>query len=162
MTNRVVFGCDAGQTGGIAIFCDGEPTDVQDMPTYARKAGGEEVNCAALAEMLRVVIRLNPGAVFSACVEAVNAMPKQGVTSSFRFGESFGRLIGVLHALSIPTMMVTPVRWKKTAGLIGTEKDVARTLAVQRWPHLQHLLKLKKHGGRADALWIGLYGVGQS
>lgn len=162
MKSHIVIGADPGQTGAIAFFAMGTATRVIDMPVSSRKAGGEEVNGTLLATEIRGELRyMTPGQTAIAYVEAVHAMPKQGVNSVFRFGESFGRLIGVLQALSIPVVLVPPARWKKDAGLIGTEKDVARTLAIQRWPQMAHLLARKRDIGRADSLLIGAYGVQQ-
>ena len=85
-------------------------------------------------------------------------MPGQGVASTFRFGESVGVVLGVLGALQIPVRMVTPGRWKKAAGILGRDKDAARTLAIQHHPEIADRLTRKKDIGRADAVCIARFG----
>jgi len=90
-------------------------------------------------------------------IEDVNAMPKQGVTSSFNFGMSKGVILGVVQALSVPYELVKPVVWKRKQGFTGHDKDYVRTAAIQKWPELHGHLKLKKHIDRADSLMIALW-----
>lgn len=158
MTLRITLGCDPGQTGCIAVLADGQPAGFIDMPTMPRKAGGHEINAAALAMQLREALRGHPGADVFAVVELVGSMPGQGLASTFRFGQSDGILRGVLGALGIGYITVAPVRWKNHYGLKGQEKDAARTLAIRRFPTAALQLARKKDGGRADALLIALWG----
>lgn len=154
MTHRLVLGIDPGQSGAIAALADGAPKEFWDMPTMPRKAGGNEVDAATLATNIRNIIGRNPGAYTVAVLEAVSAMPKQGVSSVFRFGESFGIVKGILGALRVPVVLVPAATWKRRLGLWGTEKDFARTLAIQRFPIAADPLRRKKDVGRADALLI--------
>jgi len=158
MTFRVTLGVDPGQTGAIAVLADGACAGFIDMPIMLRKAGGHEVNAAELANKLREIVRAHAGAYFIAIVEAVSAMPKQGVSSSFRFGESFGALKGVLGALNIPYRLVPPQMWKRHLRLTGCDKDAARTMVIQRFPEIAESMKRKKDVGRADALLLALWG----
>ena len=157
MTLRVTIGIDPGQTGALAVLADGVFSGFYDMPTLPRAAGGLQINAVALAGKLRGVCMVHRGAHVFAVLEQVGAMPKQGVTSTFRFGESFGVVLGVLGALGIPHMHVRPERWKKYLQLSGQEKDVARTAAVQRHPSASGGLQRKKDVGRADALLIATW-----
>lgn len=154
MALHLTLGIDPGQTGAIAVLADGEFAAFVDMPTMARPAGGEQINGSALASALREVRQRYPGAAVLATLEQVGPMPKQGVTSTFRFGEGFGVVQGVLGALGIPLALVHPQRWKRLMGLQGKEKDVARTVALQRFPAAAAQLQRKKDVGRADALLI--------
>ena len=83
-------------------------------------------------------------------------MPGQGVASMFNFGMGYGIIQGVVSALGIPYELVTPQSWKKRAGLIGKDKDNARTMAQQLYPDAP--LGRKKDIGRADALLIARFG----
>lgn len=157
MTLRLIIGCDPGQTGCLALLADGEPAGFIDMPTMPRKAGGFEVNGAALAAKLRGLLHIHQGAHVMAVVEQVAAMPKQGLASTFRFGQSDGILRGVIAALGISYVEVHPVRWKNYFGLKGQGKDAARTLAIRRFPSVAEQLARKKDGGRADALLLALW-----
>jgi crossover junction endodeoxyribonuclease RuvC len=158
MTLRVTIGIDPGATGAIAILADGESAGLFDMPVMARKAGGNEVNAAELALMLKGVMREYVGAYFVAIVEQVSAMPGQGVSSMFRFGEASGIVKGVLGALCIPAVFVSASTWKRHLGLSGSAKDAARTMAVQRYPQAAEELKRIKDCGRADALLLAHWG----
>jgi crossover junction endodeoxyribonuclease RuvC len=166
VTNTVIIAIDPGASGAIAIFADGQPAAVHDMPTMPRKASGQEVNGAALADLLRDVRRNNSGASFSAVVELVHARPAglggvraAGNSSSFRFGEALGVVKGVLAALGIARTDVTPQAWKRRYGLSGADKDVSRTRAIELWPALADRLARKKDDGRAEALLIGAFWI---
>ena len=152
-----IIGIDPGQTGGMALLVRGQVDSLYDMPVSSRLHGkGQQIDAAELASMLRGAMLENPGLV--AHVEAVSAMPGQGVSSMFRFGESLGIILGVIGALGIPFRWVTPQKWKKAAGLIGKDKDAARTLAIQLHPECADRLTRKKDVGRADALLIARFG----
>ena len=97
--------------------------------------------------------------VTEAVVEKVSAMPGQGVSGMFRFGTSYGIVLGVLGALEIPTRLVTPGRWKADAGLLKKDKDVSRLKAIEEFPAMAGYLVRKKDVGRADAIWIARWGL---
>ena len=153
---KITIGFDPGQTGAMAAY-DGERiTGLIDMPTMTRLHGkGQQVDPYTLATAL---IDLCAGREATAVLEAVSAMPGQGVTSTFHFGESVGVVLGVLGALQIPVRMVTPAKWKKAAGLLGRDKDAARTLAIQLHPEVADQLARKKDIGRADAVCSARFG----
>lgn len=167
MTMRLTIGIDPGMSGAIAFVADGVPAAVHDMPVMPRKAGGNQVNAAELAALLRGTFHSHAGAYIVAVLEVVNAMPsipgqngerrQMGSSSAFRFGESYGIVRGVLGALGIGVIPAVPVVWKKRMGLSGAEKDVARTVAIERWPALHPSLARKKDIGRADALLIAAW-----
>jgi len=145
------LGIDPGLSGAIALLRNGEFADVWDMPTMGRGTGNkQQINAAEVARILR---ECPPCTSY---IELVGAMPGQGVSSMFNFGKAAGAVMGALAALQFPMVEVTPVRWKREFGLIGKEKDMARTHAQQLMPTAP--LSLKKHCGRADALLLALYG----
>jgi len=145
-------GIDPGVTGAIAFLNDDlSLIEVLDMPTMLLTGKKQQVNAAALANILR-----DWGNGATAYLERVSAMPGQGVASMFNFGMGFGIIKGVLGALQIPMVLVSPVTWKKRAGLQGKEKDASRTLAQQLYPAAP--LGRKKDIGRADAILIARYG----
>jgi crossover junction endodeoxyribonuclease RuvC len=145
----IVVGIDPGQSGAIAYLLNGDFLAVEDMPLMPRAPKGKQIHGAALAKQLRNAIN---GLEVTVAIEKVGAMPGQGVTSMFRFGESCGVIRGVVEALELPYRMVAPQTWKRRQGLIGQEKDYARTVASGHFPWAE--LSLKKHIGRADALLI--------
>ena len=154
----MIIGIDPGQTGGIASYTGEIIQDIFDMPTMARLHGkGQQVDACELASIL-VRLRSRGGGKAAVYLEAVSAMPGQGVTSTFRFGESVGIVVGVCGALQLPVYWVTPQRWKKNAGLIGKDKDAARTLMIQQHPEISNMLTRKKDIGRADACCVAKFG----
>lgn len=159
MAFRLTIGIDPGQTGCLAVLADGAFEAFIDMPTMPRPAGGSQISGSELATALREIRSRHAGTSVLACLEAVSAMPGQGVSSMFRFGEGFGVVQGVLAALGIPVVMVHPARWKKALALTGKDKDVARTLAMQRFPTAAAQLTRKKDVGRADAVLIAQWCV---
>lgn len=156
MTLRVTFGIDPGLSGAVATLVDGQPGPLLDMPVV-QVGDWREVDAAALAAWIRGVRAQHPGADFSACVEKVSARPGDGGTSAFRFGEGYGQIKAVLGVLGIPYSRAIPAVWKRHMGLLGTEKDAARQLALVRFPDAAHLLQRKKDNGRADALLLALW-----
>lgn len=156
MTYKLTIGIDPGLSGAVAILSDGRFVDVFDMPTAGRgKAARQVVNSSALAAMLREHVSAHTGASVIAAVEAVGAMPKQGLSSTFRFGESCGAVQGVLAALRIPIIRPAPQAWKRSYGLIGADKDASRGIAIERYPEAP--LSRKRDHGRAEALLIAAW-----
>ena len=90
-------------------------------------------------------------------VEQVNAMPGQGVTSMFNFGQTFGAIKGVCAALDLPIFFVRPSKWKKYFGLINSEKGASRTKAIEMFPYFSSNLSKKKDINKADAILIACF-----
>lgn len=150
----MIIGIDPGCSGAIAVISEaGEYISHQIMPVM--KVGkGNRVNGAALAAFLREQLCQHSVDGCHAYLERVGAMPGQGVTSMFTFGHAAGVAEGVLQGLGIPYTLITPQSWKKTSGLIGKDKDAARTRAIQLYPDLR-VLDLKGKGQAvADAILI--------
>lgn len=155
----MIVAVDPGTTGALVILdARGQHVDHLIMPTI--KVGSRNrVNGAAIASWLA-----DHGPISHAFIERVQAMPgggqrKMGATSAFTFGHSAGLVEGVITGAAIPLTLVTPAAWKKHAGLIGSDKDAARSRAVQLFPGLR-ILDLKGKGQAvADALLLGLYGI---
>lgn len=157
MSHRLTIGIDPGFTGAIGVLADGVFADVIDMPTCGRgKAGKRAVNAAYLASYLREQIAGHSGAYVHGVVEAVGSMPRQGLASTFRFGQSHGCVLGVLAALRIPVLQVTPQVWKRSYSLIGCDKEASRALAIDRFPDAP--LSRKRDDGRAEALLLAHWG----
>lgn len=148
-TKRI--GIDPGASGAIVVLDDNQPIAWLNMPLI--KIGtSTRVNAAAIADFLK------PYKDAPVYLELVHAMPKQGGTSGFTFGHSAGVVQGVVQGAGHPLTMVTPQKWKKAAGLIGTEKDVARSTAVLLWPEWRDLDSKGKGGALADAALIARHG----
>ena len=119
---------------------------------------------AAIAEEMPTANRMVDGRAFArilerhcptcAVVERVNAFPKQGVASSFKFGMGYGIILGALAAQNVRIFDVAPGSWKKHFRL-NSDKEKARALAIKRFPHVD--LGRKKDAGRAEALLMGLW-----
>ena len=90
-------------------------------------------------------------------IEQVSAMPGQGVTSMFNFGQSYGILKGVCSAMQLPTFFVRPARWKKYFNLINSQKDASRTRAIEIFPYFSTQLSKKKDSNKADAILIASF-----
>ena len=149
----MIIGIDPGISGAIATLTGDSLVDVVDMPTM-KNGKKQMVNAAELAKLLSSY-KSNNTVVY---LERVSAMPGQGVSSMFNFGVSFGIIQGITGALQIPMVLVTPQLWKKKAGLLGKDKDCARTLAQQLYPAAP--LGRKKDCGRADAILIARFSGG--
>jgi Holliday junction resolvasome RuvABC endonuclease subunit len=130
-------------SGAYALFANGKDTQVGDLSVVDR-----QVDAAAFARMIE---QAKPAV---AVVERVAAMPAQGVASTFRFGVAVGIIQGVLAAHNVPFHLVTPGVWKKSLGLLSTDKEASRALAIRLYPSVRGLER-KKDQGRAEALLIG-------
>lgn len=149
----MIVGIDPGCSGAL-VALDGSGGVVDHLPMPVFKQGlRKRVNGAAVAAWLREL-----GGVRHAYLEQVGAMPGQGVTSMWTFGHAVGVVEGILQGLEIPYTLVTPQAWKKTAGLIGTEKDAARSRAIQLYPALRALDTKARGQALADAILIARHG----
>ena len=99
----------------------------------------------------------NKGDEIRVVIEQVSAMPGQGVTSMFNFGQSFGVLKGIFSAMQIPMDFVSPIKWKKFFNLINTNKDASRTKAIEIYPYFSSKLSKKKDANKADAILISSF-----
>jgi len=153
----ITIGIDPGITGAIAALDNGKIVDIADMPTMGRTNGkGHEIDPY---ELTSIILGMKNGADLTVVIEQVSAMPGNGGTSMFHFGESVGIILGVCGALQLPVRRVRPQIWKKKAGLSGKDKDAARGLAIQRHPEISDRLKRKRDCGRADAVCIAEFGA---
>lgn len=153
------IGIDPGCSGAVVVLTpSGAVLDAMLMPTF--KAGkSSRVNGAALASFLRKHTKYDMAGTH-AFLESVHAMPKQGVSSVFTFGHAAGVVEGLLQGIGIAYTLVPPQGWKKRAGLIGTDKDAARSRAIQLWPAWRDLDAKRKGQALADAALIAKFGQG--
>ena len=151
-----VVGIDPGLNGAIAILQDKKVLSITDMPVMADgKKNKRQLNNAQLAEIL--IKNTSEGDEISIVVEQVNAMPGQGVTSMFNFGQTFGAIKGVCAALQLPIFFVRPSKWKKYFELINSSKDSSRTKAIEMYPYLSDQLAKKKDVNKSDAILIARF-----
>ena len=148
-----IIGIDPGATGAIVLLENGDPIEWMAMPTMV-VGTATRVNASDLTFFIS---QSKPDHVY---VEKVGAMPGQGVVSMFNFGHNTGVIMGVLGALGLSHTLVTPQAWKKSAGLIGTDKDAARSRAISIWPEWRELSKKGKGQALADAALIGRFSHG--
>ena len=143
-----VLGVDPGAVSGayalIALTSNGQVALADDIPVVDR-----QVNAA---EWARIVANLRPDV---AIVEQVGSMPKQGVSSTFKFGMGCGLIRGVLAGAGVPIISVTPAKWKKHFSL-NNDGEKSRALAIRRFPGVTTLTRKKDHG-RSEALLLALW-----
>ena len=153
-----IIGIDPGISGAICFFQDGKIIDVIEMPSMAEgKKNKKQVNGNQLYNEIKTrLLKINIDDV-SVVVEHVTAMPGQGVTSMFNFGQSFGVIKGICSAMQLPIHFIRPTKWKKYFNLINTSKDASRTRAIEIFPKISDELKRKKDSNKADAILIASY-----
>lgn len=133
------IGIDPGKTGGIVSISD-------DSICTIKLSNTEHDVANSLQELI-----LSDDSV--ATIELVHAMPKQGVSSSFTFGRSYGFLIGLLTAYQVPYKFVTPQKWQKVMQCLSKgDKNVTKAAAQRLWPNITITHAV------ADALLIAEYG----
>ena len=151
-----IIGIDPGLSGAIAILDNNKIKELFDMPVMPDgKKNKRQLNCALLVKLINDNIKNLDDTVM--VVEQVNAMPGQGVTSMFNFGQTFGAIKGICAALGLPIFFVRPAKWKKHFELINSSKDASRTKAIEMYPSLSDQLSKKKDVNKSDAILIARY-----
>ena len=151
-----IIGIDPGLSGGIAILEDNKVKEMFDMPVMSDgKKNKRQLNSALLAQLIKENIKNIEDTTI--VVEQVNAMPGQGVTSMFNFGQTFGAIKGICAALNLPIFFVRPAKWKKHFELINSSKDASRTKAIEMYPSFAEKLSKKKDVNKSDAILIARY-----
>jgi crossover junction endodeoxyribonuclease RuvC len=141
----LIIGIDPGITGSICFFEDGKILDVVEMPTMTEgKKNKKQVNGSQIYNEIKKRIEKIDKKDIKVIIEQVSAMPGQGVTSMFNFGQSYGILKGMCSAMQLPMYFVRPAKWKKYFNLINSEKDASRTKAIEIFPYFSSNLAKKK------------------
>ena len=154
----LIIGIDPGISGSICFFQDGIVNDVLEMPTMTDgKKNKKQVNGAQIYNEISERIKKFDRKDIRVVIEQVSAMPGQGVTSMFNFGQSFGILKGLCSAMQLPMYFVRPAKWKKHFNLINSEKDASRTKAIEIFPYFSANLSKKKDSNKADAILIASF-----
>ena len=153
----LIIGIDPGISGSICFFEDGKILDVIEMPVMNEgKKNKKQVNGSQIYnEFLKRIKRKDDE--IRVVIEQVSAMPGQGVTSMFNFGQSFGILKGLCYAMQLPMFFVRPAKWKKYFNLINSQKDASRTRVIEIFPYFSTQLSKKKDSNKADAILIASF-----
>jgi|TARA_B100000780_G_scaffold85635_1_gene58776 crossover junction endodeoxyribonuclease RuvC len=151
-----IVGIDPGLSGAIAILEDNKIKELFDMPVMPDgKKNKRQLNSALLVKLIKDNIKNLEDTIM--VVEQVNAMPGQGVTSMFNFGQTFGAIKGICAALGLPIFFVRPAKWKKHFELINSSKDASRTKAIEMYPSISEQLSKKKDVNKSDAILIARF-----
>ena len=154
----LLIGIDPGISGSICFFKDGKILEAFNMPTMLEgKKNKRQVNGAQIYNEISKRINNIDKQEIRVIIEQVSAMPGQGVTSMFNFGQSFGILKGICSAMQLPMYFVRPAKWKKYFNLINSEKDASRTKAIEIFPYFSSHLSKKKDSNKADAILIASF-----
>ena len=153
----LIIGIDPGISGSICFFENGKILEVIEMLVMTEgKKNKKQVNGAQIYnEFLKRINREDDEV--RVVIEQVSAMPGQGVTSMFNFGQSFGILKGICYAMQLPMFFVRPAKWKKYFNLINSQKDASRTRAIEIFPYFSMQLSKKKDINKADAILIASF-----
>ena len=139
----IIIGIDPGVSGAISILHKKKVQNIIEIPTMIDgKKNKRQINGAQVAKIIQSEIINNEDTFI--VVEQVHAMPGQGVTSMFNFGQSFGVIKGVCAALNLPIYFVRPNKWKKHFDLIKSNKDASRTKATEIYPEISDMISKKK------------------
>ena len=154
----LIIGIDPGISGSICFFENGKIIDVVEMPTMTEgKKNKKQVNGSQIYNEILKRINIDGKQDIRVVIEHVTAMPGQGVTSMFNFGQSFGILKGICSAMQLPMYFVRPAKWKKYFNLLNSEKDASRTRAIEIFPYFSTQLSKKKDSNKADAILIASF-----
>ena len=154
----LIIGIDPGISGSICFLDNGKILDVIEMPIMTDgKKNKKQVNGSQVYnEVIKRIKQFEKNQI-RVVIEHVSAMPGQGVTSMFNFGQSFGILKGICTAMQLPMYFVRPTKWKKYFNLLNSEKDASRTRAIEIFPYFSSQLSKKKDSNKADAILIASF-----
>ena len=154
----LIIGIDPGISGAICFLKNGKIVDAIEMPSMAEgKKNKKQVNGSQIFNEISARIKDYNKEDIKVVIEQVSAMPGQGVTSMFNFGQSFGVIKGICSAMQLPIFYVRPTKWKKYFDLINSSKDASRTKVIEIFPRISHLLSKKKDANKADAILIASF-----
>ena len=154
----LIIGIDPGISGAICFFENDEVKEVIDMPSMADgKKNKRQINGQQIFNEISSRIKNIPKKEIRVVIEQVSAMPGQGVTSMFNFGQSFGVLKGICSAMQLSMHFVRPAKWKKHYNLINSKKDASRTKVIEIFPYISTQLSKKKDSNKADAILIASF-----
>ena len=154
----LIIGIDPGISGSICFLDNGKILEVIEMPIMTEgKKNKKQVNGSQVYNEISKRIKQFEKNQIRVVIEHVSAMPGQGVTSMFNFGQSFGILKGICTAMQLPMYFVRPAKWKKYFNLLNSEKDASRTRAIEIFPYFSSQLSRKKDTNKADAILIASF-----
>jgi Holliday junction resolvasome RuvABC endonuclease subunit len=142
------LGIDPGNSGGMAIIDEDGTIDLLDLSKTTEH------------DVVTWIARHKFTGPITATVEMVGSMPGQGVASTFKFGRSYGFVLGVITALSIPYVKKTPQTWQRAVGVTKRGKNESKTLYKNRLKSLAQQLFAGQKGitlKTCDALLIAEY-----
>ena len=156
---KVFCGIDPGKDGALAIL------GYREAPILVPFSETEYANqlrrldfCRTEAEKDLEAIMHVPATEVFCVVEHVNAMPGQGVTSCFSFGQNFGVILGLLTAFRIPYELVRPQKWKRVFSCTS-DKNTSIDVCKRLFPGVNLIPPgcRKEHDGMAEACLLALY-----
>ena len=154
----LIIAIDPGISGSLCFFEEGKIIDIIEMPNMAAgKKNKRQVNGAQIYNEISLRIKNFQKEDIKVVIEQVSAMPGQGVTSMFNFGQSFGVLKGICSAMQLPMYFVRPAKWKKYFNHINSKKDASRTKAIEIFPYISAQLSKKKDSNKADAILLASF-----
>lgn len=151
-----ILGIDPGASGALVCLCTVTGMiEVYDMPAVEIRRGTRNVRQVNPAMVVDIIRQAKPDQAF---IEAVHAMPGQGVSSMFAFGRALGLLEGALAGCGVPFTLIPPREWTAAMRVKGG-KDGSRNRAAELFPAHAKLFSRVKDDGRADACLIAAYGA---
>lgn len=150
MPGKTILGIDIGMSGALAFY-DEDELMIWDMPIFAKSKGGNDLDIKQLAN---IIFLQKPDMVY---IERAMLMPSNGKTAYQKLGKAEGAILGILAALNIPYVIVSPSTWKAFFN-VSKDKEETRRKAGELLPQFAHNWPLKKHDGRAESALIALYG----
>jgi crossover junction endodeoxyribonuclease RuvC len=154
MSGARILGVDPGQSGGLAIIHGGQLVRGTRMPIIKIR-GKAQLDARAVIEWWADT------AFDVAVIEAVHAMPRQGVTSSFQFGRMLGAIESLVFTVGMPVHYVTPASWKKAMGLSSDKQQSIDAAKLRFGSAADALLKHKADDGIAEAALIAAHWASQ-
>lgn len=156
----MILGVDPGFSGALCLWTNTGEANILDMPLGDREMLTARDKFRAIdPQAITDWLRPHAPDVELAVIERVGAAPGQGVSSTFRFGEGYGMIQGIMAALSIKRIIKPPPAVWKSSMALTSDKKKSLELAANIAPRYAHLFAKRKNDGRAEALLLAVFGA---
>lgn len=140
----VVAGIDPGTNGAAAVI---DTLTRRTVHTYSWDAKHP-------LDVHQLSLWLQGYDVEEVAIEKAQSMPGQGVSSTFKYGVSYGKLLGMLELMGVGVVEISPQKWKRHHDLIGADKAASRDKACELFPGCREQFDRVKDTHRAEASLI--------
>lgn len=152
-----ICGIDPGLSGGITFMTERHLV-CKPVPVETYMVNGKKRKFLGVTSIVELLDDYSPKMIY---IEKQQAMPSQGVVSTFRTGFGYGIYLGLIVACGYRYQEVRPQTWKKDLG-VTSDKDQARQRATELMPDASVCWEKRSQDGIAESALIAYWGMNYS